>query len=459
MISDRRAAAPARQPRLPRVVATACALFGIGFFFHTSHEPVVLGKYSLRYLLVPGAWYLVIAPVTYFVLRFLCQSTDLVLPSRRRITIPPRSKLSWALVVALVSYLAIDAYIRQVLVRSTTTFSADAFHPYLQNLPRPNNPQLHTNRWGFRGEDIGKRKPPGTFRIFVLGGSTVLCSTVPFAQCHTRLLEKRLSAAYPNRKIEVQNLGAEWHTSQHSVMRVLFEAQEFSPDMVICFHGINDLCCSFAPNAFSDAPYRGDYGHYYGPAAALAKAENKTAYFIRSAAGHWFSDFLSQGVRLDGPDGRGLKGLRVMFFPNAKTVDVENWPSLSSFERNMRNLVEIAQSKKIRMVLATMPSLYRDDLTQRERDVLIFSISQQFDGKQASLGSMKRGMALFNETTRKIALDHAVALVELDAVMPKTLEYFYDDVHYTAKGNALVGEELARYVIRSGAIGQRSPNR
>jgi hypothetical protein len=60
---------------------------------------------------------------------------------------------------------------------------------------------------------------------------------------------------------------------------------------------------------------------------------------------------------------------------------------------------------------------------------------------------MTDGMKQFNDVTKKIAAETGVHFVDLDAAMPKTIEHMYDDCHYTAKGNELIAEELAKAII------------
>ena len=37
--------------------------------------------------------------------------------------------------------------------------------------------------------------------------------------------------------------------------------------------------------------------------------------------------------------------------------------------------------------------------------------------------------------------------IDLDALLPKTLEYFYDDCHFTEKGSERVAEVLSEKII------------
>ncbi len=233
-------------------------------------RPGRFGKYNLRYFTFLLIWYLAFVPGTFFFVRFLLTMHEIRLASGRTIMVRPRLKLTLTLIAALVGYIALDTLAQRQLASRPVTHASNVFHPYLQN--------ALTQRRGVAHQPLGvprrgdrEAKPAGTFRIFFFGGSTVICEEVPFEDSHCRVLEKRLRAAYPGRKIEVQNLGAEWHTSAHSVMKLLFQAQEFSPDLVIVCHAINDLTRSFEADAFTEGPYQNDYGHYYGPIIGMVR--------------------------------------------------------------------------------------------------------------------------------------------------------------------------------------------
>ena len=430
------------------------ALFGVGFLCHTSYDPVVFGKYNLRYFTFLLIWYLVFVPGTFFFVRFLLTVHEIRLASGRTIAVRPRLKLTLTLIAALVGYIA-----RGYAGPAATGLAAG--HPRLERLPslpakRPApqaTRQLHTNRWGFRGEEIEKTKPAGAFRIFFFGGSTVICEEVPFEDSHCRVLEKRLRAAYPNVKIEVQNLGAEWHTSAHSVMKLLFQAQEFSPDLVIICHGINDLVRSFEADAFTEGPYQNDYGHYYGPIIGMVRPRDAAAVLVRTAGGLLVLRFPLPAGAVARPRGQRAQRNADHVLPRAEPVTVNEWPSLMAFERNLRDFVQIAQSKKYRVMMATQPSIYRDDLSDAEKHGLLFSIVHQFQGKMASIASMKRGMEQFNAKARQIAAELQVPLVDLERIVPKSLDYMYDDVHYTKRGNETIGRAVAEQIIKWGVIG------
>jgi hypothetical protein len=330
------------------------------------------------------------------------------------------------------------------------TYNSDAYHPYLQNTPAPNDTAQHVNRWGFRGDDLEPAKGDNIFRIFVFGGSTVFCGTVPYDQTHCFVLESRLRQAYPQHRIELENLGADWHTTEHDTIKLLFFGQDFSPDLVITFHAINDLARSLTPDVFAEGPYWSDYRHYYGAAANLASGGRKVSTTV--TMGHWCSDLRFDQIRVAGPEGKGLNGVRTFFVAKARPMEITRWQSLPSFERNLRDFVAIARSKEMHVLVATQPSLYRDDLTDAEQQLLAFPLSHHFEGKRPSLRSMIDGMRRFNDATRQLATEADVDLVDLERLMPKSTEYIFDDVHYTKAGNDLIGNAFADRIIESKLI-------
>jgi lysophospholipase L1-like esterase len=439
----------------PRIVTGIVLVWCLGWLFHTCPYPVLFGKYNERYIAFLSALFLFVPALAYFTSRFLVSTSELQGSRGKKYYIRPIHKWTAVLFVMMTAYISVGWLVSWLMGGGVSTRAVHDFHPYLQNVPKPLHAEQHVNRWGFKGDDIELVKPQGVYRVFVFGGSTVHCGTVPFEQTHVRLLEKKLQSHYPDKKIEVQNLGAEWHCSEHDVIKLMFDAQEFSPDLVIVFHGINDLIRALESDVFSDGPYRHDYRHYFGAVANLARPGKNTWTMINTAGGHWMSDFRFQQVRLHGPEGMGLNGSLTLFFPKTQPMDISHWNSLPAFERNMRRFVQVAQEQQYDVLLATQPSLYHKDLSATDQEVLVFPRSHQGKGRHVSLESMTDGMRQFNEVTKKIAADRDVRLVDLDAAMPKTTEYLYDDCHYTARGNALIGEHLAEAVIRADFIPRR----
>jgi hypothetical protein len=432
---------------LPRLASCAAFLLALGYLLHTSHDPVVLGKYDAQYATFLAVLFVVVLPAWHFLASFCAVTHELKSRSRRSFLVRPRHKVTVVVFAAAALYLAMGAYTDRLVETRTITFGGDRYHPFLQNTPLPNEAAQHVNRWGFRGDDLDQVKRDDVFRVFMFGGSTVFCGTVPYEQTHCRVLERRLREAYPQYHVEVQNLGADWHTTEHDTIKLLFYSQDFAPDLVVTFHAINDLVRSLTPDMFSEGPYRSDYRHYLGATANLVTHGRKIPWSV--GGGYWCSDLRFDQIRIEGPEGQGLAGVRTSFVPKAREVQITDWQSLPAFQRNLRDFVTIARSKGMYVLLATQPALYREDLTARERQLLVFPLTHHFAGKRPSLHSMIDGMRLFNDATRRLTAQLNVDLVDLERQMPKTTDYIYDDVHYTKAGNELIGNAFADHIIET----------
>ncbi|MFH1888961.1 MAG: SGNH/GDSL hydrolase family protein [Candidatus Omnitrophota bacterium] len=112
-------------------------------------------------------------------------------------------------------------------------------------IDRKDHKEIRINSLGYRGDDFGPVKPEGTFRIICFGGSSTFgvyekdnSSTWP------ALLERRLRGAGSKKKIEVINAAGPGYTTFESLSRYINEAVNFSPDLIIVYHTINDAYLS-----------------------------------------------------------------------------------------------------------------------------------------------------------------------------------------------------------------------
>jgi lysophospholipase L1-like esterase len=422
------------------------AVFFVGLLLHTSSQPAVFGKYSWGYalLLVAAAG----GGVAFiWLLRFLTRTTPIALPSGRTFRFSPVRKLLVYGAIAVVALVPVEVYLRSHADVLPTVL--DQYHPFLGQRPIAPDPKLHVNAHGFRGDELVVPKPPGTFRIFFLGGSTVFCETDPFEKTHARLLERLLQEQYPDRKIELQNAGYPWYTSQQSLMNYLFKIKDFEPDLILVWHGINDLCRSFEQEDLTYGSYQPDYSNYLGPTARMAKHyANVRAKPRPLVTAHSYTIGTIAGV---------FRGVLYSDLGQAPPVEGDvplgRFLSLPAFRRNMTSLAAHAQLDGVRIVLATQPTLYRDDLSDEERKKIAFPRMFCVEGGvYPDLASMIRAMDAYNDHVRAIAAEHGVPLVNLDRLIPKQGEYFFDDCHFTETGNARVAQEMFRALVEQGVI-------
>lgn len=88
-------------------------------------------------------------------------------------------------------------------------------------------------------------KPPGTYRVFVLGASAA--QGVPnHAFCFGRLLHVMLEARFPDRNIEVIT-AAMAATNSHVVLEVARDCARYEPDLFVVYLGNNEVVGPYGP--------------------------------------------------------------------------------------------------------------------------------------------------------------------------------------------------------------------
>jgi len=110
--------------------------------------------------------------------------------------------------------------------------------------------EIRINASGMRGPAVANPKPPGTFRIAVLGDSCVEALQVPEEQTFAKLLEAELAtcpaiataAAAHDRRVESLNFGVSGYGTAQELLALRTQVAPFQPDLVLlAFYAGNDV--------------------------------------------------------------------------------------------------------------------------------------------------------------------------------------------------------------------------
>jgi len=327
-------------------------------------------------------------------------------------------------------------------------------HPFLQVVT---SSQVTANRHGFRGDPIDERKPPGTFRIFALGGSTTMGVGARYEDTYPYQLQAMLRQRYPGVAIEVQNAGSAWYTTAHLLINYQLRVRPFEPDLIVAFEAINDLYRSFSPPWWAVGEFKPDYSHYLGPYVRFLGPDPRPG---PSAAGWPVPDLLVWRRLRDGLlgapapyrfDPGNLRKLRASLRPQA----VETFKSLDSFRTYYDLLVRTIQGDGRRVVMASQPFIYTDALPLETRESLFFApIFCAEDGAYPTMESMAAGMRMFNRAAQAIAGSRGVPFLDFEGAVPKTRAHFFDDVHLTRTGNEILARMVFDWIVDQALIGR-----
>jgi lysophospholipase L1-like esterase len=287
-----------------------------------------------------------------------------------------------------------------------------------------------------------KAAPEDALRVLALGGSTTLCPGLPESARYPAQLQARLAALRGGTAVQVLNAGRPWYTTRHSLIAFASTYQDWKPDVVVVMHASDDLARSFSPERVALGPYDELYAHFYGDAYPGARPPTFEGFWLRRIArwpawSYWCS----------------------MLLPPFREVDygLDRYSSLAAFERNLRRLATAVRAAGATLVLATEPSLFKPEPSDKERrsQRLARALCNtprgfgRYDVPSAS--SLSVAMAAFNGKVRSVAAEEGAVLADAAAQVPKDLRHFVDDRHVTAEGAAVLAAAVAQAIAPAGA--------
>lgn len=318
------------------------------------------------------------------------------------------------------------------------------------------------NALGLRGRLPGRSD---RLRILALGGSTTECLLLEEGEAWPALLEALLDA---------DNGGGVWvgnaGISGRSTREFLFDAEllvpQFDVDTVILLPGANDLT-SHLQQLERFSPRR--------PADTLADEDLLAASLIvnERAGGPRVVRELKKMFRRPGT--RGAEGAE-WILQDPRTTDfyrryrasrarravmidspAKLESALEEYEENLRHIVAKLTKAGVTPVLATQPSLWRGNLEASEESLLWLGMTvwppQTEGGTYFSPPALATMLGWYNDRVRAVAREKKATLVDLDRLLPKSTETFYDDVHFNERGARRTAEEIAR-VLTGGTSGE-----
>ncbi len=305
-------------------------------------------------------------------------------------------------------------------------------HPNLNHYPTPNFTRGLTshNSLGFRGDEITTEKPEGVFRIAAVGGSTTYTVRVEDNdKSYPAQLERILREKFGYENVEVINAGVADYNSWDSIINLTFRVLPFEPDLIIIYHGTNDVHARLVePDAYrpDDSGRRQQWSPPEIPLwqrSALLRAVSRIAGYSSQAV---LGDFVNADSYVGWPHyGGGLD--------ETALLDILEQNPPTYFERNLKNMVAISQANNAQALLATWahsPNL----------------------GDYASTTPYTQGFEENNEAVKQVADLTGAPLFDFAGIMPQDENYWADGRHVNEAGALLKAELFAEFIHNEGLI-------
>lgn len=298
-------------------------------------------------------------------------------------------------------------------------------------------PNRH-NSLGFRGEEFSVTKPKGEFRIVCLGGSTTYTGGVKdYRKAYPQLLESRLKERGHD-GVRVINAGLPGYTTWETLLNYQLRVEPLNPDLVIVYHGINDIEARgvWPPEAFTR-----DNGGYRAPRISTdTSAAWEASALLRLT-------LIGFGLRESpGRVGNLYFVTPPTYVPYRSDLSREEKQELTRralkangpeyFADNLRDLVALCQARSVRVAIASFV-LSDGSLSPRVEELrgeYVTAIEQQ------------------NEQIERLCEETRAVFLDFAAGFPKDAKYFTDMVHVNEAGAALKARWFADRLIREKLI-------
>jgi lysophospholipase L1-like esterase len=322
-------------------------------------------------------------------------------------------------------------YIRRAHApHSDVRFEAEPGLPGMQGVSR-----WTTNNLGFRGEELVSPKPPRELRVFLIGGSTTECAILDDADSLDAVIQKTVQARIRDgTEVRVYNAGVSGDRSDDHVAILTQRIVHLEPDVIVVFAGINDLLAAIQGH---------DYLHLAIPARPpwmLLATQTQLG-----RLGYYLAQMRRPALRPreDAP----LVTTYRYGVDRQKAARPAAGPPLvdtRAYANNLRTLAGVAASHGTTLIFVTQQTTWASDVDPTAKD---WHWLLRVDDVRYTENDMHDALERMNDAMRETAASLNVPLYDLARLMPKSTEFFYDDVHFNTNGALVAGTQLAAVIL------------
>lgn len=336
--------------------------------------------------------------------------------------------------------------------KTKSAYVTSQFPPNLRLVTEPEEgvPGVHgknvftTNNMGFRGDYLSIPKPDHEYRVFIVGGSAAECFILDDSQAINAVVQDNLSKNLPeSTSVKVYNAGKSGDRSYDHVAMIVHRIVHLQPDMIILFAGVNDLTAAI---------YNADYLHYSKTGSEIRFSFSFLARMIATEsqigrrAYHLLASFSRKTDRqiLEKITLKSDLKEKVQLRKSVPVSSVKPRADPVGYEQNLRTIAGVAKAHGIRLVFMTQPSTWNSHVDSRTREWhwLLYRNGRTYDEAlmDVALDSLNRVMS-------EVASEQGVELFDLAKSIPKSIDFFVDDVHFNVKGAREAGNQLASFIL------------
>lgn len=287
-----------------------------------------------------------------------------------------------------------------------------------------NGTVARANAQGFRGPLVLIPKPPATFRIVLLGGSTTHGWEVSDDETIDAYMRKLLNRRYPASQFDVVNLAFDGYDSYQLVERLRTDGLPLDPDLIIVNSGINDVRNAKIPGLRDPDP------------RTLLYPGILTAHRDRQRLGrHTFFTQLkhvSYLARLPG----FVRNTFITARSEKERRSVSSNPmAVEYFGRNLRRIVALVRGRAVPILFSSPPSSLSSKFAPNDTSSISYWLVDASTTEKYRLALANR----MRDVVAELARERYPARY-VNHALPPTM--FLDDAHLTPEGNRHMAKDF-----------------
>jgi lysophospholipase L1-like esterase len=310
-------------------------------------------------------------------------------------------------------------------------------------------------------EELALRpKSPDEFRVICIGGSTTECYGLDLHDSWPGVLQTLLQKEYGDKKkVSCANLGVVDTPLKTYLATLAHYGIHLQPDVAILLVGVNDLGLgvkfpddptfevSFDPFSRNNLGSSPEWQNVLATRSQLGRhlrllVKPREPLWPRKDDPRFFAGHTRSPASCDAVD------LSFTFDPAA----------VRQYAANLRSAAGVCQSNGCRLLVLTGPTLWRTDKMTDEELEQLWVRPKRGANRVLAAATCRRMLDARNEMTRSVCREANIPCLDLAAMVPSSLEYFYDDVHFNVAGARFVAGKIAKELLSARFARDRSPN-
>jgi lysophospholipase L1-like esterase len=391
--------------------------------------------------------------------------------------IPAKRPRTWVLILVnlLILILVFGGLEAAVRVIQSRRLGPNASHqPALRDRFRAwrNNPAfgrvdiLHNSAGFRRDRELSLEKPPGTVRIFLLGGSAAYGSEGLYPEVDNRFtrlynhqlmdhyLEEKLNAELPGRKWEVINAAVNEYRMHQSLAALTAVLMPYRPDLILNFDGHNDISgflnATEVYNPYQSTPHGGEFEALSNPQSFSDWILSNTTWLRNNSQ---FFLFLQNQLRFRFQRGRRSRTAG----ESRRFSDPVQFSELTAEEQRAaqraishadyytlaaRRIHRVAQLEGVRSIFLLQPQLVFSHKPFTDSEKRLYEYHRKVSGPLFLYVYEQLYPEISRRMTAAAAQDGFEFLDMTDAFDSSSEQTFTDYCHMTPAGNRLIAERV-----------------